>query len=674
MKMIPALRLGVLILGLSDGALADEPATLKDAFKDHFLVGTAVNRSIVTGTAGFRRDADLVAGDIALVKAHFNQIVAENDMKWMMLHPRAGADGYDFAASDALVKFGSNNAMQIAGHTLVWHSQTPNWVFEGTHLPPGVDKAPGSDKAEAEPSRRGPGGRFGSFRPFNLDGPRASREELLERMREHIHTVMGRYKGQIKVWDVVNEAISDGGDEVLRKSPWSVIIGPDFINKAFEYAHEADPDAVLRYNDYGLENPEKRAKLIKLIKSLKEQGVPVMAIGSQAHLNVSTNFETMDQCLTEIATLGLPIHITELDVNSAVRGQRGTGADIAANAAATEGGLVDEANRKLAEAYEGIFKAFVKHSDSVEMVTFWGANDAVSWRRGGNPLLFDGNNQPKPAFDAVMRVASSASASTPDENFHIYLCFGQSNMEGFPGLEEQDTEGVDERFQVLAAVDFPDMERTKGNWYPAVPPLSRPPAGIGPADYFGRTLVSKLPKKLRVGVVNVSVAGSKIELFGSETRETYAATAPGWMKGIIEAYGGNPYAHLVAMGKRAQKDGVIKGILLHQGESNTGDKEWPDKVKAIYESLLQDLELKPEDVPLLAGELVPADQGGACASMNAIIRTLPEAIPTAHVVPSEGCESRKDHLHFTPAGYRELGKRFAEAMLPLLKAQTDAAE
>lgn len=315
----------------------------------------------------------------------------------MMLHPRPGDEGYDFSASDALVKFGAANGMDIAGHTLVWHSETPNWVFEGTHLPPGVDSAPKS--SESPPAGRG------RFQPFDLKGPRASREELLERMRQHIHTVMGRYKGKIKVWDVVNEALSDGGDETLRQSPWSVIIGPDFIKKAFEFAHEADPDAILRYNDYGLENREKRAKLIKLISSLKEEGVPVMAIGTQAHPNVSHGFDTMDQCLTEIATLGLPIHITELDVNGAVRGQRGTDAGIDENAEATEGGLVDDANQKLAEAYEGIFKAFGKHRESIEIVTFWGANDALSWRRGGNPLLFDGENQPKAAFDAVMGVA-----------------------------------------------------------------------------------------------------------------------------------------------------------------------------------------------------------------------------------------------------------------------------
>ena len=177
---------------------------------------------------------------------------------------------------------------------------------------------------------RGFGGGF--FGPYN--GPRASREELLQRMRDHIHTVVGRYKGKIKVWDVVNEALADRGTNILRNSLWLQIIGPDFIAKAFEYAHEADPDAILRYNDYWLENPAKRRKLITLIKSLQAQQVPVMAIGSQAHVNVSApSFETMDQALTEIDTLGLPIHITELDVNSAQGGQRNTGADIANNAA-----------------------------------------------------------------------------------------------------------------------------------------------------------------------------------------------------------------------------------------------------------------------------------------------------------------------------------------------------
>jgi endo-1,4-beta-xylanase len=230
-------------------------------------------------------------------------------------------------------------------------------------------------------------------------------------MREHIHTVVGRYKGKVKCWDVVNEAIADGGGtNILRNSLWLEIIGPDFIAKAFQYAHEADPDAVLRYNDYGLENPARRKKLIALIKSLQERNVPVHAIGSQAHLNVSINFETMDQALTEMATLGLPIHITELDVNSAAGGQRGFGADVANNAATTQGGLVSDADKKLADAYAGIFRAFLRHRDSVKVVTFWGANDANSWRAQGKPLLFDGNSQPKAAFDAVIAEAKKATA------------------------------------------------------------------------------------------------------------------------------------------------------------------------------------------------------------------------------------------------------------------------
>jgi hypothetical protein len=261
--------------------------------------------------------------------------------------------------------------------------------------------------------------------------------------------------------------------------------------------------------------------------------------------------------------------------------------------------------------------------------------------------------------------ATTAFAQSPDPNFYVFLCFGQSNMEGSRGIEEQD-KTVDERFQLLAAVDFPNQNRTKGNWYPAVPPLCRENSGLSPADYFGRTLVAKLPQNVRVGVVNVSVAGCKIELFDKANYQSTADTAAGWMKTIIQTYSGNPYQHLVDMGKEAQKKGVIKGILLHQGESNTNDREWPNKVKGIYDNLLKDLSLKAEDVPLLAGELVHADQQGRCASMNAIIGELPKTISTAHVVSSAGCTAQGDRLHFNSAGYRELGKRYGETMLPLL--------
>ncbi len=264
----------------------------------------------------------------------------------------------------------------------------------------------------------------------------------------------------------------------------------------------------------------------------------------------------------------------------------------------------------------------------------------------------------------------SSNAFSQDKNFFVFLCFGQSNMEGFPGIQEQDKTSVDRRFQVLATVDFPGLDRKKGQWYTAVPPLCRPSTGLCPADYFGRTLVAKLPPNIKVGVVDVAVAGCKIELFDKTHYQAYAATAPGWMKATIAAYDGNPYQHLVEMGRLAKKAGVIKGILLHQGESNTNDKEWPNKVKAIYENLLKDLDLQAGEVPLLAGELVGADEKGACASMNAIIAELPNVIPTAHVVSSQGCTGRPDHLHFTPAGYRELGKRYAETMLPLLGETT----
>ncbi|MBN2635235.1 MAG: sialate O-acetylesterase [Prolixibacteraceae bacterium] len=257
-------------------------------------------------------------------------------------------------------------------------------------------------------------------------------------------------------------------------------------------------------------------------------------------------------------------------------------------------------------------------------------------------------------------------AFSQDSNFHIFLCFGQSNMEGYPGIEDQDKTGVNDRFQVLATVDFPDQEREKGNWYTATPPLCRPGNGIGPADYFGRTMVANLPENIKVGVINVAVAGCKIELFQEENYQTYAETAAPWMKNIITTYDSNPYQYLVEMGKLAQKKGVIKGILLHQGESNTGDEDWPEKVKSVYDNLIKDLNLDPKEVPLLAGEVVNEDQGGVCASMNPIIATLPNVIPNSHVISSAGCEARGDRLHFSPAGYREFGKRYATQMLALM--------
>lgn len=253
------------------------------------------------------------------------------------------------------------------------------------------------------------------------------------------------------------------------------------------------------------------------------------------------------------------------------------------------------------------------------------------------------------------------------KKFYIFLAFGQSNMEGAAKIQAEDTVNVDPRFKVLESQNCSEINRKADTWYTAVPPLCRCNTGLTPIDYFGRRLLEKLPKDVTVGVINVAVGGCKIELFDKDNYHSYTATAPDWMVGMIKAYNGNPYGRLVELAKIAQKDGVIKGILLHQGESNTGDKTWPTKVKGVYTNLLADLNLKAENVPLLAGEVVNADQNGVCASMNEIIATLPTVIPTAHVISSKGCTDGPDNLHFDAAGYRELGRRYADQMLALLK-------
>jgi Domain of unknown function (DUF303). len=267
----------------------------------------------------------------------------------------------------------------------------------------------------------------------------------------------------------------------------------------------------------------------------------------------------------------------------------------------------------------------------------------------------------------------NVNAFSQDSNFYIYLCLGQSNMEGNAKFEAQDTT-VDKRFQVLETVNCPDLNRTKGTWYTAVPPLCRCKTGLTPADYFGRTMVANLPKKVKIGVINVSIGGCKIELFDKDNYQTYVSTAPSWMLNMIKEYDGNPYARLVEMAKLAQKAGVIKGILLHQGESNTNDTLWTKKVKVVYDNLMKDLNLKPKSVPLLAGELVSAEQGGACASMNSIIAKLPKTIPNSYVISSKDCPAAKDHLHFLAEGYRIIGKRYAEKMLSLLGYKVSSAK
>lgn len=269
---------------------------------------------------------------------------------------------------------------------------------------------------------------------------------------------------------------------------------------------------------------------------------------------------------------------------------------------------------------------------------------------------------------AVLMLLISAGAlaqeKKPDTKFFIFLCFGQSNMEAGARPEQEDLGPVDLRFQMLAAVDMPKLNRKMGQWYLATPPLNRGENNMGPVDWFGRNMVASLPQEYRVGVINVSVAGAKIELWEKDTYKDYLDHTESWMQNICKQYDGNPYKRLVDMARIAQKDGVIKGILLHQGESNPNDQQWCNKVKGIYDNLIKDLNLKPEEVPFLAGELKSAEEGGICGAFNTVVlANLPKVLPNSYIISSKGCKGVRDGFHFNTAGMRELGKRYALQML-----------
>ena len=344
-------------------------ASLSESFKDAFRVGAALNASQFSGrdTAG-----------VAIVKTQFNTVTPENILKWESVHPRPGE--YDFAAPDRYVEFGRANGMTIIGHTLVWHNQTPRWVFQ------------------------------------DASGRPASRDTLLARMRDHIHTVAGRYKGKIFGWDVVNEAIDEDGS--LRRSPWLTIIGPDFIEKAYEYAHEADPSTQLYYNDYSLENAPKRSGAVALIKKLQSEGIHIAAVGLQGHYKLDwPTSAQIDSTIDAFAALGVKVNITELDVDVLPPAVREPTAEVTARGAPAAGsnpyvgGLPDSVQQRLADRYAELFQVFMRHRDVIDRVTFWGVGDGDSWLnnwpvrgRTSYPLLFDRQHRPKPAFDAVMRV------------------------------------------------------------------------------------------------------------------------------------------------------------------------------------------------------------------------------------------------------------------------------
>ena len=365
----------------------DTPS-LHEAYEDAFLIGTALNRAqILSATPEALRDTlrtdrrgyfmeQQIFPDPKGLKVglkHFNVITPENVMKWEEIHPEPGV--YDFEAADRLVEIAEANDKKIVAHTLVWHNQTPDWVFE------------------------------------DEEGNELSREALLERMRDHIHTIVGRYKGKIMGYDVVNEAFNTDGS--FRESKWYNIIGEDFIAKAFEYAHEADPDAQLYYNDYHMENPEKRAGIHEHLEIMIADGVPIHGVGSQSHFSINNmpDYEQIGKSITEFSDLGIDVMITELDLNvlpaSVYQFDRNNRQDI------YKDGLPEEVQQNLTEVYSDLFEIYLDHSDILTRVTFWGVSDDGSWlnylpfEQTNYPLLFDRNKDPKPAFDALIELANN---------------------------------------------------------------------------------------------------------------------------------------------------------------------------------------------------------------------------------------------------------------------------
>ena len=268
----------------------------------------------------------------------------------------------------------------------------------------------------------------------------------------------------------------------------------------------------------------------------------------------------------------------------------------------------------------------------------------------------------------LLVLALMGAKAEADPNFHIYICFGQSNMEGNAQWETQDVGNVDPRFQMLATCNFSSPRRTLGNWYTAECPIVSPVGKLGPTDYFGRTMVKAMPD-VKVGVVAVAMGGSPIEMFDKDKYQQKLKdnSTEWWAQLANRYYGGNPYGRIIDMAKKAQEVGVIKGILLHQGCSNCGDPNWPNMVKKIYNDMLSDLGLQAKDVPLFAGEVEYAEMGGGCASHNVQVNRLPDVIPTAHVVSARDLPGNgTDPWHFSAQGYRILGQRYAKVALNLM--------
>ncbi|WP_245842358.1 endo-1,4-beta-xylanase [Pontibacter ummariensis] len=352
-------------------AATEAPVSLKQAFKDDFYVGAALNGRQVSGND---------AKALNLIQEQFNTISPENLLKWESVHPQP--DVYNFEPADNYVTLGEQEDMFIVGHTLVWHNQTPKWVFE------------------------------------DEQGKPVSKEVLLKRMEDHINTVAGRYKGKIDSWDVVNEALNDDG--TLRQSKWLQIIGEEYLQKAFEFARQADPEAELYYNDYNLWKPEKRAGAVRLVRSLQEKGIKVDGVGMQGHYGLeSPSLEDIEASIKAFSDLGVKVSFSEVDIDVLPNPSGRAGADIDATFDFDEKynvyttGLPDSVQQQLTARYAELFDLFKKHSDKIDRVTFWGVTDNDSWLnnwpikgRTSYPMLFDREYQPKPAYEAVLKAAA----------------------------------------------------------------------------------------------------------------------------------------------------------------------------------------------------------------------------------------------------------------------------
>lgn len=374
----------MLTLGTSTlSGFASDRLTLREAYADDFLIGTIMPGGL---------DPHVTFSDdpveLGVMTREFNALTAENCMKPMFMQPHEG--DFFFAASDYCVDFAEANSMELVGHTLVWHAMTADWIFQAE------------------------------------DGEAASREQLIERMRTHIHTVMGRYKGRIKYWDVLNEAVLMQGEQgpvTLRSSPWLNIIGEDYIEMAFQFAHEADPEAKLYYNDY---NMTKRAKvdfILAMVQDLRAKGVPIHGVGLQGHWSLDwPSISQIEYTLRAFAEAGIPLSITELDISVLPVAESHRGADVGDNIEFAEryNPYADSIPRPVLDAqatrYAKIFELFLKYREHIERVSFWGTFDAQSWKndypmkgRTDYPLLFDRKHEAKPAYDAILDLVSDES-------------------------------------------------------------------------------------------------------------------------------------------------------------------------------------------------------------------------------------------------------------------------